>query len=106
MSEQKPQRRIISQSKVVRATSEPADPAKMLEDALTIMRDQIERIRVKAASTTLDEREARTLLGYVKGLVDISKEEREREKADKVSKEIAEMSTEELVKLAQEKLKK
>lgn len=106
MSEQTPQRRVIRPATVVRAQSEAPDPARMLDDALAIMSAQIERIRVKAASATLDEREARTLLGYVKGLVDIAKEEREREKSDKVSKEIAEMSTDELLKAAQEKLKK
>lgn len=106
MNTEQPKRKIIPQATVVRATAEQPDPARMLNDALAIMAAQIERIRVKAASTTLDEREARTLLGYVKGLVDIAKEEREREKSDKVSKEISELSTEELVKLAQEKLKK
>lgn len=106
MSTEAPKRKIIPQTTVVRAQSEAPNPARMLEDALAIMSAQIERIRVKAASTTLDEREARTLLGYVKGLVDIAKEEREREKSDKVHKEIAEMSTEELIKAIQEKSKK
>lgn len=104
--DKKPTRRIISSATVVRAASVATSPAKMLEDALSIMDNQIERLRVKSASMALDEREARTLLGYVKGLVEISKEEREREKSDKVAKELADMSTEELLKLADQKLKK
>jgi hypothetical protein len=105
MSDESPKRRIISQATVVRTTSTSSSPAKMLEDALGIMDNQIERLRIKAAHTSLDEREARTLLGYVKGLVEISKEEREREKSG-IAKELSELSTEELLKLAESKLKK
>jgi hypothetical protein len=105
MSEYKT-RRIIPQIQVARVASRSANPSKMLEDALSIMDQQIERFRVKSGAMALDEREARTLLGYVKGLVEISKEEREREKSDKISKELENMSTDELLELAKKNLSK
>lgn len=81
-------------------------PSKMLDEALIIINEQLERFRLKSAYHQLDEKETRMLLGYVKGLVDISKEERERDKADPDNKELQNLSTEELVARAQAQLNK
>jgi len=94
-------KKIIRPSVAVRAVSTVPSVSNMLEDALSIMGQQIDRMRVKSGQhQSLDERESRVLQGYVKSLIEISREEREREKTDAQSKNLDKLTTEELVALA------
>lgn len=92
-----PKRTKVSQIQVLEASTTAPSVNKMLDNSLTIIDEQIEKFRLRSKFSTLDEKESRTLLGYVKSLVEISKEEREREKSDKGTKELANLSTEELL---------
>jgi hypothetical protein len=68
----------------------------MIADALQVIQLEITKFRTKVASgRSLDSRESRTLQGYIKSLVDLSKEDRERTKDEDLSK----LSTEELLAL-------
>lgn len=89
-------------AQVVRAKSATPSTVSMLDDALAIIGQQIELFRVKSGnSLRLDEKEARILQGYIKSLVDLSKEERERDKLDDVLKN---MTDAELIDLAKKQL--
>lgn len=78
--------------------------AGMLDRALGIIDDQLIKIGLKAHAAILDEKEARVLQGYVKSLVELSKEEREREKNDNTADELKKLSDAELLELAQQNL--
>lgn len=99
-----PKRIKISPIQVVQASSEAPSVGKMLDHSLSIMNEQIDRLRIKSRNFALDEKETRVLLGYVRGLVEISKEEREREKTDKAT--FANMSTDQLLLEAEKHFKK
>ena len=89
-------------AQVIRARSATPSTVSMLDDALGIIGQQIDMFRVKSGQNQrLDEKEARILQGYIKSLVDLSKEEREREKLDDALKN---MSDEELLELAKKQL--
>ena len=70
----------------------------LLDDALSVVSYEIIRLKqkvMKDITKGLDSREARTLQGYIKSLVELSREERERsDEAD-----YANMTDEELIKL-------
>lgn len=54
----------------------------MLEDGLQILEQELLRYKTKATrGTGLNPMEAKTLQGYIKSLVDLSREERERSKS-------------------------
>lgn len=76
----------------------------MLDGALSVLGEQLDKIALKSRSSTFTEKEARVLQGYIKSLVELSKEEREREKADKLNEELANMTDAELLELAKQKL--
>lgn len=76
----------------------------MLNRALGILDEQLTKLGLKSRSAMFDEKEARVLQGYVKSLVDLSKEEREREKSNKDAEGLKDMSDAELLELAQSKL--
>jgi hypothetical protein len=107
MNEQRPRRIIVPLQKsgdgVVRV-DRVNSVSGMLDRALGIIDEQLIKIGLKSRTATLDEKEARVLQGYVKSLVELSKEEREREKADKTPDELKEMSDAELLELANSKL--
>lgn len=68
----------------------------VLADALNVISTEVARFSGKVRNgKPLEEKEARTLQGYVRALVDLSKEERERSKQEDLSK----LSTEELAAL-------
>lgn len=68
----------------------------MVADALQVIQLEITKFRTKVASgRSLDSREAKTLQGYIRSLVELSKEDRERAKEADLSK----LSTEELIAL-------
>jgi hypothetical protein len=53
----------------------------MLEDALSTVRDEILRYKTKVArGQPLNAMEAKVMQGYIKSLVELSKEDRERQK--------------------------
>ena len=68
----------------------------LMADALTVVQTEILKFKTKVTSgRSLDSREAKTLQGYIKSLVELSREDRERMKDEDLSK----LSTEELVAL-------
>lgn len=95
-----PKRIVVPAIKVVDASSKVPSVNRMLDNSLSIIEEQVDRLRIKSRAQSLDEKEARVLLGYVKGLVEISKEEREREKADKGAAALADLSVDELLERA------
>lgn len=107
MSDQKPKRIIVPLQKsgdgVVRV-DRVHSVAGMLDRALGIIDEQLLKIGLKSRQMTLDEKEAKVLQGYVKSLVELSKEEREREKNDKTAEELKDLSDAELLELANQQL--
>jgi hypothetical protein len=72
--------------------------SRILEDALTIISEQISTFKaISGRNNMLDEKQAKLLEGYIKSLVILSKEEREREKSEKDLEAIANMSNEQLI---------
>ncbi len=78
----------------------------MLDRALNIIDEQLTKISLKsrAAGPTLEEKDAKILQGYVRSLVELSKEEREREKSNKEIEGLENLTTEELLELGKETL--
>ena len=68
----------------------------MMADALQVVQLEITKFKTKVSQgRSLDSREAKTLQGYIKSLVDLSKEDRERLK----EQDLSNLSTEELLAL-------
>lgn len=68
----------------------------VLSDALNVISTEVARFSGKVRNgKPLEEREARTLQGYVRALVELSREERERAKTEDLSR----LTTEELAAL-------
>lgn len=78
----------------------------MLDRALNIIDEQLTKIALKsrAAGPNLDEKDAKILQGYVRSLVELSKEEREREKSNKEIEGLDKLTNEELLDLGKEAL--
>lgn len=72
----------------------------LMSKALEMLRRDMENLYITVGHRALDEKEARKLMGYIKAIVDISKEQREIEK----SNDITNMSDEELKALARKLL--
>jgi hypothetical protein len=84
--------------------SKVSDVTKMLDGALNTLAEQLDKLALRSRASTFNEKEARVLQGYIKSLVELSKEEREREKADTLGAELSKLSDAELLELAKEKL--
>lgn len=68
----------------------------MIADSLDILQMEITKFKTKVVQgRSLDSREAKTLQGYLKSLVDLSREDRERAS----ERDLADLSTEELLAL-------
>lgn len=68
----------------------------MVADALQVIQLEITKYKTKVAQgRSLDSREAKTLQGYIKSLVELSREDRERIK----EQDLSALSTEELLAL-------
>lgn len=68
----------------------------MVADALQVIQLEITKFKTKVAQgRSLDSREAKTLQGYIKSLVELSKEDRERIK----DQDLSQLTTEELLAL-------
>lgn len=83
--------------------SRVSDVSNMLDGALKTLGEQLGRLALKSRSATLDEKEAKVLQGYIRSLVELSKEEREREKQEQAG-DLSSLSHEELLELAKSKL--
>lgn len=75
----------------------------MLEGALKTLQEQLDELALKSRTRTFEVQDAKILQGYVKSLVDLSKEERERAKDE--AGDLGKLSTDELIELAMDKLK-
>lgn len=93
-----PVRRIITNQIMVVPEAD-----KLIDDAMRIIQNELVKFAKMSKETkTLSLAEARVLQGYVKSLTELSKESRERAKADDPSQ----MSDEQLVEAMQTLLKK
>ena len=92
-----PQRRILVPQKQPRAVQSQIsllpDAPTLIDDALTVIATEIVKFKKKTSEgKSLDLSEARVLQGYIKSLVELCKEQREREEAmDLASKSDAEI---------------
>jgi hypothetical protein len=95
-------RRAIA-SAIVRETN----TASALSDALSILNDQIQILRVKSnTGYSLDSEQIKSLRTLVQSICDISREEREQDKHDGLSEELKNMTEQEVFQLYQEKTSK
>lgn len=78
----------------------------MMKDVYNILRDQIERIRIKSAHSSLSAEEVSSLRDYTRSLIELSKEEREITKAEEASGDLKNLSDEELIELIKKRQKK
>jgi hypothetical protein len=85
--------------------SRVSDVSTMLDAALQTLAEQLDKLALKSRIATFEEKEARILQGYIKSLVDLSKEERERDKSDQLS-DLKNLTDEELLELAKTSLLK
>ena len=78
----------------------------VINDALSIINDQVQRMRVKSSTgMSLDDNEVKNLRSYVQSLVELSREDRERERHDGVNEFLEGLTEEDLLKLYHEKNK-
>lgn len=79
---------------------------KMMEDVYSILDQQIDKIRIKSNSFSLEPKDVSALRDYARCLVEMSKEDRELQKQDAALAKLNDLSTEELIQLAQKSIKK
>ncbi len=75
-----------------------------LNTALAIVSEQLQKLALKSKASTFTDQESRVLQSYIKSLVDLSKEEREREKSDIELDKLKNLSDAELLELANQHL--
>lgn len=83
------------------------DVSDVLNRALGVIKQQVDNIAAKSRlgkESVLPEHDIKTLRSLVQSLVEVSREDRERTKHDGIEDWIAQLSTEELVKMAQGQL--
>jgi hypothetical protein len=107
MDGRKPQRIIPGKfANHVKTRIEPSlmenTPENILASAMSIVAMEIVKLQQKSSRTSLDQKDARILQGYIKSMVELSREQRERDRSDDLSK----LSTDELAKIAAGMLKK
>lgn len=76
----------------------------MLNRALGTLDEQLTKLSIMSRSATFTEKEARVLQGYIKSLVELSREERERDKANRDLGDLGNLTPEQLLELAQKEL--
>ena len=75
----------------------------VISDALSIISDQIQILKVKSAfGASLEADEVKNLRSYVQSLTELRRDERDQEKHDKVSEELGDLTNDELIKLLQD----
>jgi hypothetical protein len=80
-----------------------SDVSSMLDGALRTLAEQLDKLALRSRVASFDEREAKVLQGYIRSLVELSKEERERDKQDQLG-DLSKLSDTELLELARSKL--
>ena len=89
MPESKGKKRIILPKKLPQASGTILIPSidQLLTDALAIMGNEMARMRSKSNKPTgsLGPQDAKILQGYIKSIVELSKESRERDRGDDLS---------------------
>lgn len=74
----------------------------ILGKTISTIANEVHKLYTRSRTANLTDKEARILQGYIKSLVELSKEQREREKAD----DLANMSDEDLFALAKQIISK
>lgn len=88
----------------VRVVERVHSTTSMISDALAIVDEQLLKLRLRSNSENFEESDVKTLHTLIKSLVDLSKEEREREKAEKDLGDLSKLTNEELLDLATKRL--
>jgi len=102
-----PKRLIIPQrnnSRAAQTVTRVNSVSSLLDGALATLAEQLDKLAIKSRFAEFDEKEAKVLQGYIRSLVELSKEQREHEKADKMPEDLAKLTNEELLELANAKL--
>jgi hypothetical protein len=109
-SNQGPRRNILPIMKVPNGSVVNVDRvsniSNSLDRAFGIVDEQLMKIALKSrqAGGVLDDKETKALHGHIKALVELSKEEREREKSNKDAAGLESMTNAELLELAKAQL--
>lgn len=102
-----PKRRLVvpkpTTSSSAVTVSRLSDVSTMLNGALRTLSEQLDKLALRSKVASFDEREAKVLQGYIRSLVELSKEEREREKQEQLG-DLSKLSDTELLELARTKL--
>lgn len=102
-----PQRLVLSQKKslnVAYPVTKQSSTSGMVDDALSIVDEQLEKIKIRSRHESFEMEDMKILQLLIKSLVDLSKEEREREKSEKDMEDLSKLTHEELLQLASSKL--
>lgn len=79
----------------------------IIDDAKSIIRDQVTRLKIRSnQGFSLEPDDVKSLRDYVKSLVELSREEREIEKSDKLNDLVKDMSNEQLLELYKKQIEK
>lgn len=82
-----------------------ASTENMVNDAMSILGEQLEKLKLKSRSGTFDVTEADLLKTYIKSLCELSREEREITKQAQEN-DLSKLTNEQLLELAQAELQK
>lgn len=82
-----------------------ASTDRMVNDAMSILGEQIEKLKLKSRAGIFDMPEAHLLKTYIKSLVELSAEEREIAKQAQEN-DLSKLTNEQLLELAQSELQK
>jgi hypothetical protein len=99
-------KRTIIKGGAAHLVSRVTNTSSMLDGALKVLAEQLDHLAVKSRFNNFDEKEAKILQGYIRSLVELSKEEREREKSTDLSNLTLEQLIEAATNLQQKSINK
>ena len=77
----------------------------IIEGTIAILDEQVEKLRLKSKGANFGAEDAKILQSYIKSVIDLSREEREREAKDEYAKQLAAMTPEQLLQEYESKVK-
>lgn len=95
---------LSSKKSIAYPVTKQSSTSSMLDDALSIVGEQVDKLKLRSRHEVFESEDIKTLHILIKSLVDLSKEEREREKSEKDMEDLSKLSHEELLELASSKL--
>ena len=96
---------VSTQKRYVSTVVKAQSTESIIDDAKSIIRDQITRYKIQSSQgLELDDSEAKKLRIYIQSLMEMSREEREIEKSDKLADMLQGLSNEELLEMYKKQL--